>query len=813
MSKLDVVVLSFTLAACGGSKTAPTLSQLSALPSGAQCAHGGVSVATGADKNGNGTLDPSEVSATQIVCQTLSSKLLSTSTPFGNGQNGCAYGGVLTAIGLDDGGGGGVANDGVLQAGEVTNNAVSCNLETPPAPPATLTPPDGPAGAFAIHARGGASPFAGAGEGGTVSIDIARAANQTGGDIKLFATGVADTACAVAAPPAFDGGSSPWTLAANTVLLVAAVVADLPPNGQYYSDLQGHVFQHNGAQGVAGIDTPVTGIEVPVAFSLTLNPAGDGQARLVLNHGFHLRGKLLAGANTEGVSLTALDYGSDAGSLVDLSSLPTVNGVALTVTAAKIDSRGDIHSVGGACADPTAAGRGGLVTLQATSSLVSSGAIDVRGGACLSGSVSAGKGGNASLTATFGQLCNSSTVNAAGGATTDPIAAIAPALALAPAIAQPRRGGDGGSINLFAGGVLVTNGGLSVPGGDGEGDNGGKGGTINVTVSSANPALGPALQMSGSVNADGGAGTVGAKGGAVFIQNFPVRTMTGAVGDLVLLGYGGGPTQAGIDTRGGDGFGSTTQARNGGGGDVSVVQSIEGSVVFVAKPRLVNALSFLPNSHTPTGAVINYVAIDTRGGTATGTSGQNGGGTVSLATPLLSDLPTLGQFVYNKGAINTSGGNGVTIAGPGGFVYLWSLSGTQNFGAITADGGTTVQSNGNGDTVISFYASAGDTTNSGAISGVGASSTGPSSQGERAAEVDIEGAHATNTAVVTLTGGSGVAPGQAGWGGAFVMFSTRGTSTQSGTVVVDGGAGANHALVSGAISLDITDPYYTSSVK
>lgn len=53
---------------CNGSDGRASLVDVQEEPAGANCAHGGVRIASGVDADGNGVLDPSEVFSTQYVC-------------------------------------------------------------------------------------------------------------------------------------------------------------------------------------------------------------------------------------------------------------------------------------------------------------------------------------------------------------------------------------------------------------------------------------------------------------------------------------------------------------------------------------------------------------------------------------------------------------------------------------------------------------------------------------------------------------------------------------------------------------------------
>jgi hypothetical protein len=106
---------------------ANALIRLDVEPAGANCNQGGTAVKSGLDSNGNGTLDPNEVSNTTFVCNGL------TGATGQNGKNalvrlnpepagtGCAYGGTSVKSGLDTNG------DGTLNTSEVQTTQLVCS--------------------------------------------------------------------------------------------------------------------------------------------------------------------------------------------------------------------------------------------------------------------------------------------------------------------------------------------------------------------------------------------------------------------------------------------------------------------------------------------------------------------------------------------------------------------------------------------------------------------------------------------------------------------------------------------------------------
>jgi hypothetical protein len=141
----------FLVAGCGGDNSANgtnganaansgvglnTLVTVVAEPAGANCAYGGVSVNAGTDTNGNGVLDPSEITSTQDVCNGANGSNGSNGASGANGSNGysalvavvsepagtnCASGGNKVSTGLD------TNANGVLDTSEITSSNYICN--------------------------------------------------------------------------------------------------------------------------------------------------------------------------------------------------------------------------------------------------------------------------------------------------------------------------------------------------------------------------------------------------------------------------------------------------------------------------------------------------------------------------------------------------------------------------------------------------------------------------------------------------------------------------------------------------------------
>jgi hypothetical protein len=120
--------------AAGSTGLKSLISTFSLAAGNANCENGGTQVNSGVDTNGNGILDPSEITNTQYVCNGAQG---ATGAAGSNGQNSlvslttlavgnafCPSGGTEAQSGIDTNG------DGILEAGEVTNTAYACNGAT-----------------------------------------------------------------------------------------------------------------------------------------------------------------------------------------------------------------------------------------------------------------------------------------------------------------------------------------------------------------------------------------------------------------------------------------------------------------------------------------------------------------------------------------------------------------------------------------------------------------------------------------------------------------------------------------------------------
>jgi hypothetical protein len=117
-----VAMVGCTITSAPVTQPESSLVSTSVEPPGAHCPNGGVAIATGLDANGDGVLEPSEVSATTYACTAPNQLVRVVDEP--PGPN-CAAGGQAIESGADANG------NGVLDDGEVTSTSYACAAAQP----------------------------------------------------------------------------------------------------------------------------------------------------------------------------------------------------------------------------------------------------------------------------------------------------------------------------------------------------------------------------------------------------------------------------------------------------------------------------------------------------------------------------------------------------------------------------------------------------------------------------------------------------------------------------------------------------------
>ena len=110
-----------------GSNGLNALVSMTPEPSGSNCANGGTRIDVGVDDNSNGVLEASEIDQTQYVCDGGSSNNTMLTSVSGAPANlGCNVAGRVISHGLDNGDGGGIYANGVLESGEIDSSTTFC---------------------------------------------------------------------------------------------------------------------------------------------------------------------------------------------------------------------------------------------------------------------------------------------------------------------------------------------------------------------------------------------------------------------------------------------------------------------------------------------------------------------------------------------------------------------------------------------------------------------------------------------------------------------------------------------------------------
>ncbi len=122
----EVTTTSYLCNGDQGEPGAPGVFDVTEVPPGGECASGGMEISTGTDLNGNGTLDPDEVTATQTICYGegggVAAPILIDVSDEPAGDH-CAAGGQRIDVGPDENG------NGELDAAEIDSTDYVCDAE------------------------------------------------------------------------------------------------------------------------------------------------------------------------------------------------------------------------------------------------------------------------------------------------------------------------------------------------------------------------------------------------------------------------------------------------------------------------------------------------------------------------------------------------------------------------------------------------------------------------------------------------------------------------------------------------------------
>lgn len=778
------------------------LTRVTAATPDATCASGGVVIATGRDTNGNGALDDAEVKDQSTVCNGGASggggkTQLVQSTDLSAGDPTCAQGGVRLDFGFDDGANGGAADNGKLEAGEVTSTRFVCNGGVPWYP-GSVAAPASPAGTFRIDTGGGNGDGAPGGAAGAIGVRIR--SGTLGGNTRVFKTGVTDAAFSAPNSGTFAGGSVPLPVTANLTINAFATVGDGLGSGEPFFLVNNDESLYRNMSGAA---VATTAIDVASGQTLTFRLNFGNDARVRLRNDVKSSGTITTALLGDNLSrgnlvLTCGTYFGEAGSTLFLRGEDDANvaggaGGSLTlVGTARVVNQGAVVTSGGNGTDGAPAGS--VLFATATGEVFNTGSIEAKGGM---GSVGpGGNGGNVALRPAYRGVRNSGTVDTSGGmggpngggggqVTLAPIAfgSVLNSGTLTtrggPCADVDCNGGSAGQVALDSfGGELRNSGAVTATGADGRGlGNGGNGALVHVftrdgagnggTLSSVTGDL----QLSGNLVTRGGAGNQGGAGGAVDIVLEATNLPRGQ--QLTLFGYSELLANGGSSNAGGGAGGTVT---------VSNAPSTYASSIF-----------------GPGGAALNFANVSARGGA--GTAGGPGGRFV-LAAQTTYNFQNPAEYASNGATtIDLRGGNGSNgEGGVGGQLVLVGPT-ALNSAAVDASGGEVTQGgalSGQGG-ALDFQAPYGALSNTGELTVRGGNSTGDARGG---GSVRLVGAPVLNSAAISCNGGN--ATNTAGAGGAIFLQSLGGTTSSTGVLTVAPGTGAN-ANVRGTILVDGVD--------
>lgn len=698
-------------------------------------------VQTGRDANGDGMLETSEVGSTQEIC-TAPTPTLTTVLAIAGGDVRCPIGGTAVETGLDANG------NGILDPSEITTTDYECLVAPDGMDIQAFTPPAAVPNqpAYTINLSGGASTT---GDGGNAGSFIAQQLGSTGRHFAVWPTGVADASFTIpAVAPSF--GARGLDVAADTTL-TQDDGSHTPDGGYYiggntltYRQDATHLLAVTGLHVAAGktLTLPVELSQLPNDISIegtvvaARNNTGDAN-NLTLVSSSLVSIAATGKVDASGAAVAAARGGNSGriylqgGAVIAKGPLVArgaagastftgggSNGVEISTNQGGIYVTAAIDTRGGAAGDAAAASNGGNVYLHGVSSTVAnSGSIDTRGGDGTATGVAA-NGGNVTLNGTTsGFVRNSGTIDTSGGNTP------------ATCTATTCNGGSAGVLRFdISGGSVATSGDVTQRGGTGGGGSGGNGGYTEFQFNTAygNSFLIPAegASISGNYRKEGGSGgTAGGIGGSVGAYGNADYTHSAA--QFQLFGY------TDVTANGGPGTGG------GRGGDVQVSE----------QP---SDLRFGFVSNVTGSALLWFANVSSNGGTGTANSGGDAGNISLRACDYFSYLG-FGCLVENRGSITANGGAGNHHGGASGIIQMKGQSGIANVGALTSHAGAGHDQPGGDAQNVQFYAF-GPVSNSGAIDLVAGDSD--SGQGGNCDGVQFYGSTITNTGAITEAGGS-----------------------------------------------------------
>jgi len=762
------------LLGCPKEEPGPSITALTSLAPGADCADGGIRIDTGEDLDGDGLLSADEILDSEFVCNGA------------DGSDGVAGGDGEDGIDGEDGTDGEDGEDGVFFR------------------PGDIEPPLVPEGVYTVGAIGGEGATGSGGHGGDFILELDY--GSYGGHVKVFATGQADASFM------FPLAVPVW-LGLTPLDVITDMTMPVLPAGDHTDLVDGDAHMHTGQVGlfawISATDAPITGVHVAPEATLTLPPNFAVAVSFILENDLHNEGTIVTGLLSDGISRATLDVGMDnfygaAGSLIDLSGAADSAGQggqagnlhfdcdddqwSTTEDLGSFYNEGAIALRGGA---GEIGGSGGNFILDAELRVLNTGALDTSGGI---GTVGVGgDAGDIDIDTQYGHNWNAGPVLAMGGdgATfggdgggfslyigypgdvRNDADVILRGGDVAESCLLGCGGGDGGDLyyRLYGGGIW-HDGLVDASGGFGAGGSGGAGGDIDMDADYDNGWWGNAqplddIVISGSLLMDGGAGATGGNAGDLLIQldadEIPANQ------EIVLYGYTDIDMSGGSGTSGGD------------GGSFECTNEYADADVF---------------DYGPSGGCINYANVSSTGGASSGSAGGHGGSFV-LETSYDYGYTTEWAISLNAGDLSLTGGSGLTTGGRGGEVTIWGYNHAENRGLVNTDGGPATGPGGNGghaadSSGVWIISDLGPAINTGEVSVRGGAAEATFGSGGDGGIFELVGWSATNSgAIVTCGGDSNMTDGTGGDADVVNIYGVIDGASNTATLIdVAGGAGA-----------------------
>ena len=743
------------------------------------CPKGGVKIETGIDIDASESLEVSEVTNTQFVCNGFESLTQVNIEPIGLN---CAAGGRRIDTGLD------INGDGLLDESEINSSGFLCDSYQFKNPPIDVKP-DGPAKQFSITAIGGNGGTGAAGNGGGINLY-----NSSGADLLISDTGLADASFTIPVVTP-EIGEVPLIVSEDLILPVDPDHANYPGTGDYFyveSDVATSISKYDGLD-----ITTVTGLRIDSGVTLTLVQTSG--TLLFVNDVVNLG--IIASAGTIGLNIDVMNYHGDEASRVNMRGTDSIDaigadGKSVSITARQaIYNRGDVDTSGGN--GITGGGNAGNINFEAlqvfqSAQLLANGGNDDDGIDLENG----GNGGEISIQTPYfvkilGKLFNRGNLSAVGGFgnigggsgkiqmlgnRNTPASIRNEGNLKAASGVGVLSGGKGATplysqsscryaaISLCSEHGLVNSGDLSTKPGDSSSGAGVTGGGIVIKVSNADRYYGYLaagdMLVSGNIDSSGGNGvTAGGRAGLINIygsfDGAPHRQQISFLG-FSEINNSGGSSNSGV------------------GGDAAVLALNTESVA--------NDSNYY--NYVPSGAVRIYSDLTNNGGF--GESGGDGGWVVIDTDRGISAPGVNWQDALVYGKISSNGGN-ATGVGNGGNAGHSDIFATNDvvLQSIEHRGGSATIGSGGAAGYLSIIAANGDVLLNEDISLVGGDSEG--SLGGNGAYVETVGSgNITINGIIDSSGG--VSQTSEGGNASYINISGA-TVADNGSLVANGGAG------------------------